>query len=91
MLFEVYLSDAPETWQPEQLPEGRMFAAKPGIGQCKKFSKKAILDTSKLGVWLWPDTNSEGGWAPWDTFSSYLPILRGTDRVGEWQWPLPKE
>jgi hypothetical protein len=88
MIFKVYLSNDAETYRPENFPEGRAFLAKPGTIQDYRFTKQAILDTEKTANWKWPDTDSEGGWAPWDAFSSYLPIFENTEMVLRWQWPL---
>lgn len=90
MICEVYISDESETYRPNDQPDGRMFLAKPGIAQCKKFDIKAILDTSRVGNWPWPKTDANSGWAPWDAFSSYLPIFENTDQAKPWVWPLPK-
>ncbi len=88
MICEVYLSDAEETWRPKNLPDGRQFRAKPETVNGIKFSKRSVLDTEKAKQWKWPDTDRKGGWAPWNAFSSYLPIFENTDMVLPWQWPL---
>jgi hypothetical protein len=88
MIYEAYLSNDPETYRPENFPEGRAFLAKPGTIQGARFTKRVILDTKKTVNWEWPETDGDGGWAPWRAFSSYLPIFN-TDRVLPWQWPLP--
>ncbi|HOX30320.1 MAG TPA: hypothetical protein P5080_03990 [Candidatus Paceibacterota bacterium] len=89
-IYEVYLSNESASYRPDDLPEGRMFLARPGISQCQKFTSKAILDTSKVGNWPWPKTDENSGWAPWTAFSSFLPVFENTDHVLPWQWPLTK-
>jgi hypothetical protein len=88
-IYEVYLSSDPASFRPDDFPEGRAFLTKPGTIQGIRFTKRAILDTEKIGQWNWPETDGDGGWAPWRAFSSYLPIFENTGRVLPWQWPFP--
>jgi hypothetical protein len=87
MIYEVYLCNDAETYRPKNLLEGRAFLARSKTIQGYAFTKRAILDTEKVGQWKWPDTDGDGGWAPWYEFSSYLPIFENTNQVQPWTWP----
>jgi len=84
VIFKVFLSNKAETYRPPALPEGRKFLAKPS----GSFKNVAILDTERAKKWNWPDTDLQGGWAPFRAFSSYTPVIELSGVAKDWQWPI---